>query len=496
MYSSSETTVSPLRDFSVPDRIVTWSTAPLLSVYKPGTDKPIATSDQIAQQPKGCAWIGKDLLVWSEAQVALLKGDGAQVGWKLDVSKLPNLDVLAAADSNEVAPQPQFNGNVRNGVFINRGGMVAIRGGIVMPAGALPVQPPARPVPNGPEQIDQVQPVGERIMITSSNGRLMSIESDSGRVAWQTRLTDRPADRLLANEDFTVLKIADETTVRLVVLATYTGHIKGTKEFPLQSGSVPQNVALSPDGTLVYTMPDRVRLKDLYKPWGEKEIEKLASQNQGTFYGMTQPDQLAISEGRVIALTDTGGPQGQKFVRLYSLETGEPVTLKYADGQQMERALSANSTSAEVALRVVGPRLYVIAPDSAVCYNLDKPEDTYRLYGAQDVDISTRMSFIGQDYLIFLDDSADAPPPAPVAPNAPPVVQPANVAPVRPPIVPAYRFYGFGRYHTPRGESGRLDYNTRIADPAGITANWQAFDGGICYLTADHKLHMLMGARE
>src|SRR5205807_3822988 len=106
----------------------------------------------------------------------------------------------------------------------------------------------------------QVQPVGERVMVTTTTGRLLSDETDGGRIAWQTRLTDRPADRLLANEEFTVLKTSDESTVRLVVLETYTGHIRGTKEFPLQSGSVPQNVALSPDGTLVYTMPDRVRI--------------------------------------------------------------------------------------------------------------------------------------------------------------------------------------------------------------------------------------------
>jgi hypothetical protein len=75
-------------------------------------------------------------------------------------------------------------------------------------------------------------------------------------------------------------------------------------------------------------------------------------------------------------------------------------------------------------------------------------------------------------------------------------VQPANVAPAHAPVVPTYRFYGFGRYHTPRGESGRLDYSTKISDPVGITAFWQPFDGGICYLTADHKLHLLLGAKE
>lgn len=493
--------VPPLRDFARPSRIVTWSSAPLLAVYAPGSDKPVASCNQIPRQPIACAWLDKDLLVWSGGQLALLKGDEAQPAWTVDVARLPVVDVLAAGDEpGAQQSQPVHENVIRNGVFINRGGVVAIRGGLVLPAGAMPAPPPVKPAAAGPEQIDQVEPVGERIMVTTTTGRLLSIEADGGRIAWQTRLTDRPVDRLLANEDFTVLKMEDDFGIRLVVLETFTGHIRGSKEFPLQSGSVPQNVALSPDGTLVYTMPDRVRLKDLYKPWGEREIEKLASQNQGTFYGVTQPDQLVISEGRVLALTDTGGPQGQKFVRIYSLETGEPVTLKYGDGQQLERALAANSTSAEVKLRVVGPRLYVIAPDAALWYNLDKPEDAYRLYGDQQLgDVTAKLSFIGQDYLIFLDDSADADngkAPA-VAPNAPPGLVPGQPAPApKATISPTYRLYGFGRYHTARGESGRLDYDLKINDPAGITPSWQALDGGICYLTADHKVHVLLGAKQ
>ena len=246
----------------------------------------------------------------------------------------------------------------------------------------------------------------------------------------------------------------------LVALATYTGHIQGSKEFPLQSGSVPQNVALSPDGTLVYTMPDRVRIKDLYKPWSDHEIEKLAGQNQGTFYGMTQPDQLVISQGRIIALTDTGGPQGQKYVRLYSLETGEPVTLKYADGQQMDGRCRPTG-AADVSLRVVGPRLYVIARDAAVCYNLDNPEDTYRIYD-QEGEITTRMSFIGKDYLIFLDAGADG------AANARPSHQPPGgparqrrrAASRRRPLVPLLRLRPLS-HHPRRKRPPRLRHENR-----------------------------------
>jgi hypothetical protein len=34
-----------------------------------------------------------------------------------------------------------------------------------------------------------------------------------------------------------------------------------------------------------------------------------------------------------------------------------------------------------------------------------------------------------------------------------------------------------------------------IAEPAGIT-QWQAVDGGVYYVSGDHKLHFLRGSRE
>ena len=46
-----------------------------------------------------------------------------------------------------------------------------------------------------------------------------------------------------------------------------------------------------------------------------------------------------------------------------------------------------------------------------------------------------------------------------------------------------------------RGARGRLDYVKEVADPAGITGNWQPIDGGFAYQTADGKVKLLLGAR-
>ncbi len=116
-----------------------------------------------------------------------------------------------------------------------------------------------------------MRPVGERVLVWTTTGRLLSAELKDGRVAWQTRLAAGALDRVAATEDFTAVKATDDAGVRLVALDTFTGQIRGTKTFNVQTGLTPVNIPLAADGTLVYTLPDRLVLKDLYKPWGDRE---------------------------------------------------------------------------------------------------------------------------------------------------------------------------------------------------------------------------------
>ena len=61
---------------------------------------------------------------------------------------------------------------------------------------------------------------------------------------------------------------------------------------------------------------------------------------------------------------------------------------------------------------------------------------------------------------------------------------------------PKWTLYAFRRQSTTDREPGLLDYDLPITDPAGITSHWQPMEGGLAFLSADHKLHMLMGAKE
>ena len=69
----------------------------------------------------------------------------------------------------------------------------------------------------------------------------------------------------------------------------------------------------SADGTLVYTLPDRLCLKDLYKigsNWDEDVKQVNGPQGMALYAGATQPGQLIIAEGRILAVADSGGTSG------------------------------------------------------------------------------------------------------------------------------------------------------------------------------------------
>jgi outer membrane protein assembly factor BamB len=526
------TLVLPAPQFARPDRLVTWTAGRGLSIYPAGASKPLGSSDSVAQQPQNLAWLDDDLLVWGAGRLALVPGAGGPAKWKLDVTTLPALEVTRLADAAATGlpggmPNPPF-GNVQVMVQGNR--QFIIRNGMMQPLQPAPVAPP--PAAGANEQVTDVRPVGDRVLVSTSTGRLLSAELPTGRVAWQTRLSDRALDRVVATEDFTVVRCSDENTVRLVVLDTFTGQHLGTKPFAVQPSIVPMNLAISADGTLVYTLPNALVLKDLYKPWADPASEKTINGpvQQPPYTGATRPDQLVIAEGRVLALADAGpqiGVTPDKYVRLHSLETGLALPLKFKTGkgdEEVDRVLTTGNKAWDVGLRVIGSHLYVVGSRAIVSYNLDRPAESWSTANTLP-NATIRDAFVGQDFLAVLEQpdaiaAAGAQPRPPQAqqqlqqqqfpqqvPVAPPGAaqppepgqQPANVenaAADRP--SPSYRLHIYGIYAVSEknpAQSGRLDYVKEVADPAGITGNWQPIDGGFAYQTADGKVKMLLGAR-
>ena len=514
--------VPPSRDFARPDRVVTWSPRQL-SIFNAGAGvpkEPISRSAAFPgeagplpegvirspEAPRGVSWTGDTALVWGASKVVALDAPSGKTLWTFDLATQPTLEVLRAGDDVAVAEDQPGNPGVNGRIIVNgrvvNGNNVIVRNGIVVngqqadPAGgqnAVARGGPASPIPPVPgagEQVADVRPVGDRVLVTSSTGRIACVDLATGTIPWQTRLADTTPDRLAATEDFTVVRVRDDSNVRLVALDTFSGKVIGRQSFPVTGGnqpaSTPLNLALSADGKLVYTTPTQLRMRDLYEGWDkdEKVYPPQTGQNAPRlFEGATQPGQLVIAEGRILALSDNAATSGQqtgtKFVSVYSLETVQPISLVVDAGgkRQVNQMLTTGATDWNVTLRTVGSKLYCVGTRSIYAYDLDHPDAPWS--GATDTmdvepqEMKLRDAFIGTNHIVLLD-------------------QPEGAA------TPQFRLYAFGRY-TPvagvkKGESGKLDYIYPASDPAGVAPQWQACDGGFYYATADGQVRVLQGA--
>lgn len=504
------------------DRVVAWSNGSL-QVYPVGGAKPTGASVDLATTPKNLAWMddNKSLLVWSDSELVLLDGNTAQSKWKkIDLKGLPKIEVIAGGATDEVSSNNNTNDNNEaqqlqqlqqlqlrgRGVFIN--GRVINRGGLgQMPAVAVgPGQGGAAAAQPGVETIASVRPVDDKIIVATTMGQIFAIRADTGALAWHTRLAAAaPISRLAATDDFVVAKVDDNAGTQLVILDTLTGQfVRPRMNFPSENGNVPVNFALAPDGTLVWIQQDRICAKDLFDPKPGLNYDVVAGQgdnvrnpnnvninfnrqqqqmdNASTYGGAVNPDQLLISEGRILVVAMNG-----RYVSVHSLETGKLLDFPQADGKRAVARLATAEGEASksvsdwgVAMHLVGSRLYVCSRQNGpVCYNLDKAGAQWNGY----VDSNTvpaiefREPFIGQDYFVILDHPAGR-----VGANPNP-----NTA----------RLHCFSRAKVDKNadrESGRLDHIASITDPTGIS-EFQGVDGGLYYLTGDRKLHFLKGAR-
>jgi outer membrane protein assembly factor BamB len=481
----------PLRDSARSDRIVALGTNGKLEIFAPGRAEPLAIGDLPADEaPSACAWLGNNLLVWGAAEMSLFPEDGGSALWTMKIRQLAATEVMHGADSPApvAAAAPDANGVFfapNRPQFIIRGRGRVILNGAILRGIAINNQignpaPAAAPAAT-PEQITDVIPVGDRVLLSTTAGRIICVDLTQGVPVWQMHLSDRPIDRLVANEDFAVALVTDADSVRLVAIDTFSGEPRGNKSFATgDNQNTPVNLALSADGTLVYTLPDRLCLKNLYAPWPDPSDREVIAGNGTTPFRVgddaaSAPDQLVIAEGRILALADEGA---RKIVRVHSLETGNPVPLRFTSPQgneQVDRVLGAGATW-KVCLRVLGSHLYVVGPDIEASYNLDQPAESW-VKQRETSPVDVRDVMIGKKYLVIIE--------------GPQATDDDNSA------APKYVIRAIGLYPaspTTTEESGRTDVVHPVTDPGLLTGDWQGVDGGFYYLTADHKLHMLMGA--
>jgi outer membrane protein assembly factor BamB len=492
--------VLPIRSADRTDRIVTWTRGAGLSIYPAGQTKPLATAADFPDAPRSCAWVGPNLLVWTDTRALLLRGDTARTVWQVDLAALPAVDVgadavadadagglqvddAAAADLQAFDPRRGFVAGAGNRPIIVAGGGVVRFGR----GGQIIVQQPANPNPAGgapgPEQIAVARPAGDRAVFATSNGRLFAVDLAEGRLAWQYRLSaTAPVERLEATDDFAVAKLTDGTTVYLAAFDVYTGQPLLRTPFNTDAGVPgPVNLALAPDGTFIFTLPDRICGKDLYDPSKRLTFSYPTPPGLPIYQGMTDPDQLAVVDDRILAVSDSG-----QMIRVHSLDTGRVVTrTRTRDGRrETDNLLSTGAKAgALVTLRIARPFFYALGESSLNAYDLRGiAAGTAPARRTVPPNAGFRDAFIGAEYAVVLDHpgAQRIDPAIPAAPNA-----------AAPPTT--CRLLAYSRAKTASGESGALNHDPTITDPAGITA-WQPVDGGFYYLSADRKLHFLRGA--
>ena len=249
------------------------------------------------------------------------------------------------------------------------------------------------------------------------------------------------------------------------------------REFPADDTGL-VNLALASDGKLIYLLIDRVECKDLFEP-GDRlaySVQVRRSDGNGAFIGAIQPDQLLLSNGRIIAVSDEG-----RFMRVYSLDDGRMLhSPGAAVAEGIDNTVAGLKTKAadwQVTLAAAGSFVYAFGPHSLVGFNLDHLGDTP--YDPLEKDDEAQNLVIGKDYLLLL--AKNAPSDRPMMHTQFPTAMAAC---------------SYSRAVTRDGrESGLFAARDAFSSPAGIQS-WQAVDGGIYYLTGDQKLFFMKGARE
>jgi len=240
------------------------------------------------------------------------------------------------------------------------------------------------------------------------------------------------------------------------------GGFQGQLGFP--SLNFPINIALSGDGTLVCMTPSQLWIQDLYHPdlAHPRATTPLDASRQAIFVTSTQPNQLLIADGRILAVSDNS-----RSMRIYSLQNGASLIKSPLSVVTQQTALQP--TNDHVGLSVAGTYVYAISQSTVVAYDLDSLANTWKSIVVIKPDIA--QSILDKNYLLAM----------------------AGVG-------PQVKVYAWSRaiIKTKAGdavESGNALFSEpSLSDSADIT-DMQAVDGGLYYF-AGGTLKFARGSRE
>lgn len=429
------------------DRVVTWSENTGLSIYAAGQVQPIAQNNGIHDQPGGISWLGGKLLVWDDTHLFVLNGSTAQTLFQMDLASQPiPSGILRASVQQEVQDNDQMPsgmGGIPPALLLNRQ-RIFIRGGGIrliapnIPRLDAPVEQPANP------QIAQVICAGDHILISTTDGRLIAIDPEAGKITWQIRLSDKSINRIEANDFFAAAAIPDGQNGALDIIDLFTGSV--LRRISSKQGMV--NFAISDDDWLVFTLPNQICQQNL----DESAAPTIPGQSASiAFSGLDNHDQLRLIGHQLLALSDAG-----TLIRIGTIggdDAAVPIQKTFGTGM---------GTGGSVVLGLDWPSLYAIGDLSVSAYDLRT--NTGNQWTVP-VDGQFSESFIARNNLVIRCDSG---------------VKGKS----------ENQLLIYSRQPTAHGESGRLNYIIPLSTAAKSV---QAVEGGIYYLSNSHRLHFLQG---
>lgn len=458
----------PQRRFGKPDCVIALMSNSSISVFTGGNPKPLFVSQPLGEVAIGAAWIEQNLLIWTTQKLVLLHGSSGETLWQCALSAVPMIELAPDAGVGEAQEEQAVQ------VELGPGGIVV--GG----RARVNLNPPPAA---GPEQIFRVQILTDRVMLSSTAGRLIALDLQNGKLLWQNRPGARPVSRMLANDDFAVtINLADTGGARIDVFDAVSGRFLSRRQVEESPNGSILNAALSDDGKLVYLLPEQLCVKDLYSRGDELSFWRGVAREPGQrlFSGAVGEDQLIVQGGNVYVIAGEGA-----YTRIYSLDNGDTIMpgKKRSSGQsnglptQLTREEPDNGWSAR--LLVLGSRFYIYGKNAVAAYDLVR-EGAQWSYdsGKLDTRWTIHSAIPAQDYLLLIKSPN---------PDAPPRAQ-AGGQPAR------LQIAAFSRTIVPSGlESGNHDYAFTISGPSEVK-EYQLVNGGFYYRSGDNQLHFLRAA--
>ncbi|HMO24762.1 MAG TPA: PQQ-binding-like beta-propeller repeat protein, partial [Tepidisphaeraceae bacterium] len=344
------------------DRAIAWDGQALLIIN--ATDGSVAhrvpAPDWFVEDAAGSAWRDDHVIAFCRTGLLAIDTSDGSITWTKRLKTLSAIDQLgenlASLETDDFSNETVTDERAMQ-IRRVRVRQMAIRQNAVRARGG------------GEDEVRHVRLLSDAVIVNTSNGRLASLALDTGEPRWQFAIGDRNADRLETTEDFTALLVRDELMTNLVVLRSDDGTLRFRRALGRENGVGIANFALSLDGTLVYLTADRLIGVDLFGDPSRPAFQTDRSANEpNLFMNSTEPEQLVISDGRILAVIF--GQQNQQAVRAFSLADGKPV--RYRDpktGNETIARFPLDAAGERISIRAIGNRMYLVGQRPMVSFD-------------------------------------------------------------------------------------------------------------------------------